>query len=132
MQKFSHLKFQFPTFSFRAKLIHSKAPKTIETILKNLPVKSHLEKWGEEVYFSVDFDAEEENATTDVSVGDIAFWPPGSAIAVFFGPTPLSKGSKPVPASSCNVFARVENFREVLPKLTALKGFESVVVSKTK
>ena len=34
-------------------------------------------------------------------------WPPGKAIAIFFGPTPMSTGTDPVPASEVNIVGRL-------------------------
>jgi hypothetical protein len=49
----------------------------------------------------------EENATARVKVGDIGYWPPGEALAIFFGPISLSSGNDPVPASAVNVVGRI-------------------------
>ena len=63
--------------------------------------------WGDEVYFNVELEVGLENAVQDVEIGDVAFWPPGKAICIFFGPTPVSKGDKPRAYSPVNVFARI-------------------------
>ena len=36
-----------------------------------------------------------------------AYWPPGHAFCIFFGPTPSSRGAEIRPASPVNVFGRV-------------------------
>jgi hypothetical protein len=41
-----------------------------------------------------------------VGVGDLAYWPPGRAVCIFWGPTPASEGSEPQTASPVNVFGR--------------------------
>jgi hypothetical protein len=43
-----------------------------------------------------------------VDMGDLAYWPPGSAFCIFFGPTPMSRGSEIRPASAVNVFGRID------------------------
>ncbi|MBU1999038.1 MAG: hypothetical protein KKE64_06040, partial [Candidatus Omnitrophica bacterium] len=48
----------------------------------------------------------EENLTSEVDVGDIAYWPEGQCICVFFGPTPVSKTDKPVPASPVAIIGK--------------------------
>lgn len=58
----------------------------------------------------------DETATMDVKVGDIGYWPPGDAIAIFFGPTPLSIGSESYPASEINVAGRIIGVATVLKK----------------
>jgi hypothetical protein len=49
-----------------------------------------------------------------MAVGEIAYWPPGSAFCIFFGPTPASEGNvpgggdAPRAASDVNPLGRVE------------------------
>ncbi len=49
-----------------------------------------------------------------VQVGDIAYWPPGSALCLFFGPTPASRGNEVRPASPVNVVGRMAGDATVL------------------
>ena len=78
-----------------------------QAIAKILPINAMPNEWGDEFYFSVDVKMSlDETATRSVKAGDIAFWPPGNAIAIFFGPTPLSHGPDPVPASDVNLIGR--------------------------
>ena len=72
-----------------------------------LPLTAQAQTWGEEVYFGTPLSIDQENGTIDVAVGDVGWWPPGSAIALFFGRTPASSGPKPVPASEVTVFGCV-------------------------
>ena len=62
----------------------------------------------DEIYFSVPVEADIENPRTVVDLGDIAYWPPGSAFCIFFGKTPMSKGNEIRPASEVNVFGKIE------------------------
>ncbi|HBO50755.1 MAG TPA: hypothetical protein DD471_02135, partial [Planctomycetes bacterium] len=39
----------------------------------------------------------------------IGYWPPGRALAIFFGRTPMSTSDKPVPASDVNLVGTLEN-----------------------
>ncbi len=88
---------------------------TIDRLLSALPLSSAVERWGDEIYFYVDFKASlEPGARSEMEVGEVAYWPSGPAIAIFFGPTPASKGSKPAAVSECNVIGRVEASPEVL------------------
>lgn len=69
-----------------------------------LPLKNPFNVWGDEFYFSVPLDHPlDDTATRQVSIGDIGYWPPGPALAIFFGPTPMSTGDNPVPASEVNL-----------------------------
>ena len=58
----------------------------------------------------------DESATTKVKVGDIGYWPPGKALAIFFGPTPMSTGPDPVPASEVNLVGRILDDPSLLKK----------------
>jgi len=73
-----------------------------------LPIIGRVSRWGDEIYFYVDFKAPlESGARSKMMVGEIAYWPSGPALAIFFGPTPASEGDEPVAASDCNVIGRV-------------------------
>ncbi|HVN25768.1 MAG TPA: cyclophilin-like fold protein [Syntrophorhabdales bacterium] len=73
-----------------------------------LPIDTKPSVWGDEFYFEIPVQRSlDETATTNVSVGDIGYWPPGSALAIFFGPTPMSQGTEPVPASAVNLVGKV-------------------------
>ena len=61
----------------------------------------------QEIYFSTSISKEnDEWAKETVDLGDIAFWPPGNAICLFFGPTPVSSGDEIRPASATNVMGK--------------------------
>ena len=50
---------------------------------------------------------QEPDARADVRVGELAYWPVGSAFCIFFGPTPVSTGPQPRAYSPVNVVGRV-------------------------
>jgi hypothetical protein len=85
----------------------SENPTTAELVLSALPINARVNRWGDEIYFSTPVDADEENGRVEVEVGSIAYWPPGKAVCIFFGPTPVSVGSAPRAASAVNVFAKI-------------------------
>lgn len=79
-----------------------------KTVLAKLPIETTPNEWGDEFYFGIPVRANlDETATDKVKVGDIGFWPPGNAMAIFFGPTPMSSGADPVPASAVCLLGRV-------------------------
>jgi len=82
-----------------------------------LPIEGEVMRWGDEIYFFVDFKAPlERGARSAMNVGELAYWPHGPALAIFFGPTPASKGKEPVAASDCNVIGRTNASPEMLRK----------------
>ncbi len=63
------------------------APRTVDTILRILPVEGRVALWKEEVYFEIPVRIGEEKAKPTVEKGTIAHWPMGNAFCVFFGET---------------------------------------------
>ena len=63
------------------------SPRTADAILRNLPIGGRIVRYGEEVYFQISVKAPSENPRHTVDVGTIAYWPMGSAVCVFYGPT---------------------------------------------
>lgn len=81
---------------------------TARAVLGALPIETGFNTWGDEFYFEIPVEMPlDETATTRVKVGDIGYWPPGKALAIFFGPTPMSVSDEPVPASEVNLVGRV-------------------------
>ncbi|WP_455363702.1 cyclophilin-like fold protein [[Eubacterium] cellulosolvens] len=95
-------------------------PKTAEAVWSVLPIKGNANRWGEEIYFSIPVDLKEEKARAEVEMGSVAYWPPGKALCIFFGATPVSKHGEPRAYSPVNVFAKVVGdptvFRKVRDK----------------
>jgi hypothetical protein len=83
---------------------------TARALAEALPIEADVSTWGEEYYFGVPLERElDETATTAVEVGDLGYWPPGRALALFFGRTPASgPDGRPVPASEVSLVGRVE------------------------
>lgn len=86
----------------------SENPQTAEHIWAALPIQGQANRWGDEIYFSIPVSVEEEHARADVEVGAVAYWPPGSALCIFFGRTPASRSEKPRAASPVNVFGKIK------------------------
>ncbi len=92
-------------------------------IQKNLPFESKFQTWGDEFYFSIGLEMGlDETAKQEVEVGTIGYWPSGTALAIFFGPTPASTGEKPVAASDVNVVGTVKDAE----RLKDAKNAESI------
>jgi hypothetical protein len=95
-------------------LVRFLAPRTIDTIVRKLPVEGRAALWKEEVYFEIPVKLGEEKAKPTVEAGTIAFWPMGSAVCVFFG--------KSQPYSPVSILGKITSnldiFRQVKSGMT--------------
>jgi hypothetical protein len=86
----------------------SRSPKTFQAIIKNLPVEINITKWGDELYTErTQISANEENAKREVDYLDVAYWPEGNALCLFYGPTPISKDGQILAYSPVNIVGRI-------------------------
>ena len=84
------------------------SPKTVKSFVDNLPFTLELNVWGDEIYTSSSpITISEENSKSPVSLNDVAYWPAGKAICLFYGPTPNSKNGEIIPASPVNVIGKI-------------------------
>lgn len=107
MQKIS---VSFPELDERIELQldESAAPNTVNRIIEKLPIKVKINRWGEELYSDpMPVKADPENAKSTVNRMDVAYWPDGDALCLFFGPTPISKGEEIKPYSPVNVIGKI-------------------------
>ena len=71
---------------------------TADLVWEALTIKAVANTWGDEIYFAIHMSAEEDDTAQEVvDLGAIAYWPPGSALCLFFGPTPMSPGRNTPP-----------------------------------
>jgi hypothetical protein len=88
-----------------------------KAIVAALPIETKPNEWGDEFYFAIPVRENlDETATEKVMAGDIGYWPPGTAMAIFFGPTPMSSGPDPVPASEVNLVGKITDDAKSLAK----------------
>lgn len=73
-----------------------------------LPIEAPANVWGDDIYFPIPVEAEPENPKEVVELGEIAFWPPGSAFCIFYGRTPASRGDEIRPASAVNPLGHID------------------------
>jgi len=62
-------------------------PGIAEQLLQKLPLIGKANLWGEEVYFEIPLNLDNENTSLCASTGDISYWSPGPALCIFFGQT---------------------------------------------
>ena len=87
------------------------SPRTIEKILKILPVNSRIHLWKKELYFEVGVRMGPEKSVASCNAGDIAYWPQGDAICIFF--------EKMAPYGKVNPIGHIDSsdFEEVFSSL---------------
>ena len=91
--------------SLRAELNDSP---TARLICDALPIEGSVNVWGDEIYFEIPVSADSEpDARQDVEVGELGYWPTGSAFCIFYGPTPVSTSNQPRAYSPVNIIGRV-------------------------
>jgi hypothetical protein len=82
---------------------------TAVKIMDALPLEGHANVWGDEIYFEIPVELMlASDARAEVEIGELAYWPSGSAFCIFYGPTPVSTGDQPQAYSPVNVFGRIE------------------------
>ncbi len=82
---------------------------TGKAIYDALPIRAQAQRWGGEIYFSIPVGCELEGNSRDVlEAGELAYWPPGRAFCIFFGPTPASQGDDIRAASAVNIVGRLD------------------------
>ena len=86
----------------------SHSPNTVQSILQNLPIEVNINRWGDELYTEKTHVVEkEENAKRQVKLFDVAYWPEGNALCLFYGPTPISEEGKILAYSPVNIVGRI-------------------------
>jgi len=103
----------------------STSPNTVKKFVDGLPFTVGLNLWGDEIYTEESpIQEKEENAKPLVELNDVAYWPTGKAICLFFGPTPIGKEGEIKPYSPVNVIGRIiKPDKSILTKIS--DGFEA-------
>ncbi|MBF0566549.1 MAG: hypothetical protein HQK89_15075 [Nitrospirae bacterium] len=94
-----------------------------------LPMELQMSRWGEEYYGDCGIETDlSSDARELMEVGELAIWPIGNALCIFFGPTPVSTGNEPRAASAVNPIGRILDDTGVLKKLgSAIKTKISLI-----
>jgi hypothetical protein len=90
---------------------------TAGKVWESLPITGSINLWGDEIYFEIPVEAGLENAREVVSLGDIAYWPQGSAMCIFLGKTPVSRGKEIRAVSPVNVIGGIKGVEKLLGKV---------------
>jgi len=94
------------------------APKTVQAVLEKLPIEVKINRWGDELYTdAMPVKVREENARALVDLMDVAYWPEGHALCLFFGPTPISKGKEIKPYSPVNVIGKIVSKENIVKRV---------------
>jgi hypothetical protein len=92
---------------------------TSDQLWDALPITGRANIWGDEIYFSIPVDADEAaDALETVDMGSVAYWPPGNALCLFWGPTPMSAPGEIRPASAVNVMGMIDGDPTVLVQVS--------------
>ena len=84
------------------------SPKTVNDFIEKLPFTVDLNVWGDEIYTSESpIKQPEESAKSLVQLNDVAYWPTGKAICLFYGFTPIGKSGEITPASPVNILGKI-------------------------
>jgi hypothetical protein len=86
-------------------LVRFLAPRTVDMVVRKLPIEGRVALWKEEVYFETPIKMGEEKAKSTVEKGTIAFWPMGNALCIFYGESQ--------PYSPVNVLGKVTSNLEL-------------------
>ena len=88
---------------------------TADALWEALPISARAQTWGDEIYFGIPVRAENDDyAEETVELGAVGYWPPGNALCLFFGPTPMSAPGEIRPASAVNVLGMIEGDPTIL------------------
>ncbi len=86
------------------------APQTVKSLLESLPFSVGVNLWGEEIYTDeTPIKMDLENPEPLVQLNDVAYWPTGKAICLFYGPTPIGKKDEIKPYSPVNIIGKITN-----------------------
>jgi hypothetical protein len=80
---------------------------TANAIWLATPFEAYTNAWGEEIYFEIPVKVKLEGGRRVLQPGEVAYWPEGQALCVFYGPTPVSKGEEPEAVSDVSPVGRL-------------------------
>jgi len=110
------IEFSFPESGIKieAELNDSSLAKEIFRIL---PLEERVNRWGKEIYFAIPMRSSIVSPQEVVEEGDVAYWPDGACLCIFFGPTPISNGKEIRPASAVEVVGKILSPLDILDEI---------------
>ena len=92
---------------------------TADMFYDMLPKKIRMQRWGDEYYGDCGINVNRSaDARAEMEIGELAIWPDGNALCIFFGPTPASSDEKPQAISPVNPIGKINadvSFLKELP-----------------
>lgn len=98
------VEFQIGEHAFTATLLDTPVA---DAIWNALPLETGYSTWGDEIHFDTGIDIDPGPSRETVDLGDVGYWPPGRALCLFYGPTPMSGPGEIRPASPVAVFGKL-------------------------
>lgn len=90
-------------------LIRFLSPRTVDAIVRLLPIEGRAALWRSEVYFEIPLKLGVEKPRSAVKRGDLAYWPLGRAFCIFF--------EDMRPYSPVNLIGRITENVEIFRKI---------------
>jgi len=100
-------------------LVRICSPRTVDAIIRRLPIEGRAALWQQEVYFNIPVKMGNEKAKPTVEKGTLAYWPMGSAFCIFYGETQ--------PYSPVNIIGQVTKNLELFE---SVKSGTKIIVEK--
>ena len=109
--KMTHIRFQIGELEIYGTVNDSDVAKSVVSVL---PINSSFNTWGDEIYFPIPIELDITDGQEVVLAGDIAYWPPGHALCIFYGQTPASRDGEIRAASEVYVIGNIQGDADVL------------------
>ena len=109
--KMTHIRIQIGETEIYGTVNDSDVAKSVVSVL---PINSSFNTWGDEIYFPIPIELDITDGQEVVLAGDIAYWPPGHALCIFYGQTPASRDGEIRAASEVYVIGNIQGDADVL------------------
>jgi len=90
---------------------------TADSLYLALPLEREINVWGGEIYFAIPVHEKLSHGKKVMEVGEVAYWPEGDALCIFFGRTPASTGEAPEAYSPVTPLGKIVSNLDKLEEL---------------